>query len=246
MQKDIRKERSFRNPSFGLFVLLQIFLFIRILCIKEHTNFEEYFTVISAFLFATIHIENDTRSIATITALSLTLTADYFLVLSDPIRQLPAMVAFSITQLMYFVRILSETNKKNIAIDIIARGIVITIAETAAILLLGKKADALSIISVFYYVNLFANTAMAFLHVKKDPFFATGLFFFLCCDTIIGLTYASDVYLVYTEGSFLYHLSHSSINWGWAFYIPSQTLIALSLPFGKDASKKPHEVPASI
>lgn len=50
---------------------------------------------------------------------------------------------------------------------------------------------------------------------------------FLLCDTVIGLQVASMGYLLIPEGSWVYRLIFSGWNLAWAFYLPSQVLLAL-------------------
>lgn len=162
-------------------------------------------------------------------ALLCTLGADYFLVWLKPHRQLPAMCLFLLVQISYFLRLYrSDENKLRKKWNLILRG-----AFSLAILIvtgavLKDKTDALALISMLYYVNLLLNIVFAFAMWKKNPVFALGLFFFILCDTIIGLNVLEE-YFVIAETSVLDRIIDPGFNLAWAFYLPSQVLLTLSL-----------------
>ena len=64
-----------------------------------------YTAVVLACLFCVLFAERSKSYLFTQTALICTVCADYFLVYSEEMRQLPAMVFFSITQICYFLRL---------------------------------------------------------------------------------------------------------------------------------------------
>jgi hypothetical protein len=61
---------------------------------------------------------------------------------------------------------------------------------------------------------------------------AVGLTLFLCCDTVIGLSFLNG-YLPVGESTALHRvihwLTHPGFDPAWAFYLPSQMLLAVSL-----------------
>ncbi len=161
--------------------------------------------------------------------LACTVFADIFLVVIEPMIQLPAMIFFSGTQVCYFLRIFFETkSKKEKLIHLIIRASLIVLVQIITIIVLKEKTDALSLVSMFYYTNLILNVIFAFIHFKKSPVLAIGLLLFLLCDTIIGLDIMASSYISGTAleavNSFI-----SGANWAWIFYVPSQALIASSL-----------------
>lgn len=158
-----------------------------------------------------------------------TVFADIFLVVIEPMIQLPAMIFFSGTQICYFLRIFFETkSKKEKLIHLILRASLTVIVQIITIIVLKEKTDALSLVSMLYYTNLILNVIFAFIHFKKSPVLAIGLLLFLLCDTIIGLDIMASSYISGTAleavNSFI-----SGANWAWIFYVPSQALIASSL-----------------
>ena len=54
-----------------------------------------------------------------------------------------------------------------------------------------------------------------------------ALVLFLLCDTVIGLQVASMGYLPIGEGSWLYRVIFPGWNMAWAFYLPSQVMLAV-------------------
>ena len=161
--------------------------------------------------------------------LACTVISDVFLVVIDPMIQLPAMLFFSITQICYFLRLFFETeSKKEQKIHLISRIIAVVIVIFLTVIVLKGKTDVLSLVSMFYYTNLVVNIVFAFIHFKKSPLLAIGLLLFLLCDTIIGLDIMAQSYL---NGNALEAINSliSGTNLAWVFYIPAQALISASL-----------------
>lgn len=161
-------------------------------------------------------------------ALLFTLVADTILQFSDPIQRLPAMLFFSAAQLLYALLLLSELawgNRKK-------RLFLYAATEAAALLLtvavLREKADAVSLVSLFYYATLVVNILSAF-RARRSLTFAIGLVFFLLCDTVVGLDVMILEYIPLSPDSLFYRLTHTGINLAWLFYVPAQTLIAFSV-----------------
>ena len=93
----------------------------------------------------------------------------------------------------------------------------------------GDKTDMLSIVSIFYYANLITNIVFSFLNFKKLPIIAIGLVLFLCCDTLIGLDILVHSYFQVRTRTLLDMILYPGFDLAWAFYIPSQALLAISL-----------------
>jgi len=154
-----------------------------------------------------------------------TVGADYFLVICDPIRQLPGMVCFLTVQTLYAVFLHRQGFHR---IWLAVRLGIMALITAIAFIVLKENADALAIISVLYYANLIMNMVMAFGKFKKFPMLAVGFVLFILCDTVIGLQVASGGYLPIEEGSLLHSILFMDLNLAWLFYLPSQVLIALT------------------
>ena len=219
------KNNKSKVVAISIFFAVQtVFLSMVIITGKDY-----FLAVVLSMLFAFLSIQRSKSYIFTQIALSATVCADVFLVVIEPMIQLPAMIFFSITQICYFLRIFFET--KSILerkIHLILRISLSIVIIVVTIIVLKKNTDPLSLVSMFYYTNLALNLVFAFIHFKKSPFMAIGLLLFLFCDTIIGFNIMADGYL---SGSFVDWINNlfSKANWAWIFYVPSQTLLGASL-----------------
>lgn len=192
-------------------------------------NYYAFSSVALACVFFLLFAERSLSYFITQIALISTVCADYFLVLLPVRKQLIAMVFFSVVQIAYFLRIyLEDENRKRRIWNIASRGLLSAIAMVVTVCVLGASTDALALVSIFYYANLIINTLFAFLNFKKNAVLAAGLLLFICCDTLIGLSLL-DMYFPIPQDSSLYAIIHPGFDLAWACYLPSQTLIALSL-----------------
>ena len=188
-----------------------------------------YTAVVFACLFCVLFAEKSLSFLFTQIALLGTVGADYFLVYRSDMQQLPAMIFFSVVQIAYFLRLYFEDgNKTRRKVHLIVR-----VAISAAIILvtfavLGKSTDAVAAVSMFYYANLVLNAIFAFISFKKTPIFAIGLLLFILCDTVIGFSLI-DTYLPLAEDSVIYKIIYPGFDLAWAFYLPSQALLSVSL-----------------
>lgn len=188
-----------------------------------------YTAIILACLFCILLAEKSLSYLFTQIALACTVGADFFLVYISPMQQLPGMLFFSVTQIAYFLRLYHEDNnatRKKVHIILRVSLSAAAIIVTAAVL--GKNTDALAIVSMLYYANLVLNLAFALAAFKKNPVLAVGLLLFILCDTVIGFSFI-DAYLPIPETSFIYKIIHPGFDLAWAFYLPSQALLAVSL-----------------
>ena len=211
----------------GVFGLIEALLWIDILWGGILVNAAQYASVVLCFVFSLLFIGRSPERFLIQTGLLLTCVADFFLVVSNPIAQSPAMTSFVISQLAYCAFIVVLGGKIFNVVQLSIRAAASVAVEITAAVVLKDKFDYLAAVSTFYYVNLIINAVCAFVLFKKLPLFAIGLFLFILCDTIIGLNVAVGTYIFVDESSVIYAISHSSFNWAWAFYLPSQALIAV-------------------
>ncbi len=223
-------KKAFKLPAALLFLLTELVLGILVHTTSGRANIWVSFScVLLACLFASLFFEKSKAYFLTQLGLVCTVCADIFLVVMDPIKQLPAMLFFSVTQMCYFARLyLNHVTKKQKMIHLIARVAVTLVALVLTVAVLGENTDALSLVSLFYYANLVFNIIVAFTQLKACPALAIGLLLFLFCDTIIGLNVMADSYISGVGDNVILELINS-FNLAWVFYVPSQTLIALSL-----------------
>ena len=188
-----------------------------------------YAVVILACLFCFILADRSWSYLFTQIALIFTVCSDYYLVYLPVMRQLPAMKLFSIAQIAYFLRLITEDdNPRRRRVHIILRISLSAIAVAVAYAVLGVNADPLVPISLFYYINLILNTVFAFVSIKKNPLLAIGCLLFLLCDTVIGLPFIKT-YLPSVDMAVIDKLINPGFYLNWAFYTPSQMLLAISM-----------------
>ncbi len=192
-------------------------------------NLYSYASIILACLFCLLWVERSFDYFSTQMALVCTVGADFFLVYLPEREQLPAMLFFSAAQLLYFARIyMSDDHPLRKRWHLLSRG-ACTLAMLAVSLgVLGQRSDAVALISVFYYTQLFFNLVFACLSFKKHAWMAVGFILFLCCDTLVGLAFL-DEYFVIPADSVIYQIIHPGFDLAWACYLPSQMLLSLSL-----------------
>ena len=188
-----------------------------------------YTAVVLACLFFILFAERSLSFLFTMLALLCTVGADYFLVYSEEIQQLPAMLFFSVTQTAYFLRLYFEDKSKTRRlVHLLCRAVISLVSVAVTFGVLQSSADAVAVVSMFYYVNLILNIIFAFINFEKPGVFAIGLLLFALCDTVIGLSLI-NTYLPLSEDSFIYKLINPGFDLAWAFYLPSQALLAVSL-----------------
>lgn len=220
------------------FILISSIIFLCIECIIGvliHTSQDfipinlRYASVILACGFLIIFAEKSHSYVFTQIGLICTVGADYFLVYLADIKQLPAMLFFSVTQIAYFLRLYyADKSALRCKWHIIIRAFVSIVILIVTALVLGKSCDALALVSMFYYANLLLNLVFAFMNFENNKIFAIGILLFILCNTVIGLSFI-DAYLPINENSVIYKIIHPGFDLAWVFYLPSQALIAVSL-----------------
>lgn len=221
------------------YLMVELTLYVLIFLTKDVLNaWISYSAIILNFVMAMILFAKSKNVVLTEIGLLMTCFADLFLVILNPQIQVVAMIFFVVAQACYFLRILHNTPEKSMRLKhIIIRAVLTVLGIIATFIVLKEKTDFLAVIAVFYFINLLLNVVFAFMQSKKSALFAVGLLLFMCCDVLIGLNVASEGYLVFAENSFMAWLAEPPINLAWAFYVPAQILIVLSIVFNK--YKKP-------
>ena len=223
--------KPFKIYAIAAFLLAETVLGVLVQTVSGRANaWVSFACVVLACLFLSLFCQKSYAYLLTQLGLICTVCADVFLVVLSPMKQLPAMVFFSITQMCYFLRLyLNHTTANQKSAHLIGRGAATIVALGVTTAVLGANTDALSLVSLFYYANLVFNIIVAFTQLKSCPVLAIGLLLFLLCDTVIGLNVMANSYLSGAKDSFIYKLVSVNFNLAWLFYVPSQALIALSL-----------------
>ena len=213
-----------------IFVLVELVLAICLQTVGgREADLCRYAVVVLACLFCFLFFERKPAYFLTQLALICTVGADYFLVASLETKQLPAMLFFSVTQLAYFARLyLEDPSKRRRVVHLILRVALSVVALILTLTVLGEDADAVALVSMFYYANLILNLVFAFLDFKAQYLMAVGFLLFLLCDTVIGLSFLKN-YIALSSDLWVNSLFSMEFDLAWAFYAPSQVLLALSL-----------------
>lgn len=223
------KHKNILAGAVVLFLLVEYALAVLLQITEEPAvSYYSFALVVLCGLFCALFAEESAVYGFTQAALVTTACADYFLVLSDNVRPLPAMLFFSVTQLCYFGRLyVTDGCQKRRRVHLYLRAGVSLAALLITVLMLGGDTDALALVSMFYYANLILNVAFAFVGWRQSPLLAVGLLLFLFCDTCVGIGNLY-VYLPVNE-AVLNRVLYGYCNLAWVFYSPSQVLIALSM-----------------
>lgn len=194
----------------------------------------QYISIGLCLSFSLIFIKADKFNLFISIGLLLTLGADTFLVIIRPQNKLAGMIFFLASQIVYCgYLMLKNKNKKVNIINLSIRIVGSILISIIASLVLKDAFDALSLVSSVYIFNELVNIVFSFFTFGENKLFSIGFVLFFVCDIFIGLSVANGVYLQISS-SLASAISNGLL--AWAFYVPSQTLIALntSLRLKKD------------
>lgn len=226
-----------------LIIFSSVYLFIQAILGYLLQKQQGYFSIdlrftaiVFACLFCILFLEKTLSYLFTQLALLCTVGADYFLVYiineSNPRtekQQIPGMIFFSVAQIFYFLLLyFKDENKTRRLVHLITRAALSAIAVGVTFIVLGKNCNTLAVVSVFYYANLFLNLIFSCFFIKKNPLLAIGFLLFILCDTVIGLTLLKN-FVTVSPDAFFYKLIYPGFDLCWAFYLPSQALLSVSL-----------------
>ena len=227
-------QKLFKSPPFwitvtALYVCVQTALGIALQVSDGRViNTCQFGAIILACLCCAVLAERSREYAFTQIALVCTVCADYFLVWSQPIKQLPAMLFFLCAQTAYAARLYLLAGKTERRVQLISRVALCAAIVGVTLVVLGQNADALAIVSMLYYAQLTLNVVFAFAKFRSRAVLAIGFLLFLLCDTVIGLDLING-YLPIPPDALLYKIIRPGFNLAWVFYLPSQVLLSLSL-----------------
>lgn len=231
-----------------LFLISEAVLLTLIVIFKiPNTKYYCYLSVLLCFIIASIFVRTNKYNYIILIALFFTLMADLFLVLIEKeIYKLPAMCIFLFAQISYAIYITIQLSKAKIFVFTLFRiGLMILLVFIIWIVL-KNKIDLLSIISICYFINLVINFISICFVFKNNFFLTLGLLLFILCDITTGLIVGQGTYFNLRVGSLLYQYINLPINLIWLLYIPSQTLISLSVVFKKKYRKEKDNVSKEV
>lgn len=214
----------------SVFITLEIILGTLIQFTTDNLNIIfSYASIIIAATFPLLFMNHKNYLFIQI-GLLFTAFADLFLVVITPMLQIPAMICFTITQICYFIKLyFNQSSQKEKTIHLVIRGFFSVLIIIITFIVLKDNTDFLSVISTFYYINLLINIIYAFKQKDKSLLFPIGLLLFACCDLQVGLIVLNSSYINIENNPIINFIVDPPLNLVWLFYVPSQTLIALSI-----------------
>lgn len=226
----------------AIFIGLQLVLLALILFLPVDVNPICFITVCLGFLHAFLFFTKKKQSFFYLGGLLFTVVSDVFLVLrytytKDYTDQVIAMTTFSIAQLLYACYLFSCCeNKKINVVHAVSRVLFSACLVVLTLLVLGKNANYLAVVALFYFANLILNAVFSLVELRQHLLTSIGFIAFIFCDLFIGLDIAVGSFIQVNEGSILYILANPGFNYAWLFYVISQTLLSLGFAFYKKRS----------
>ncbi|MEQ2454979.1 lysoplasmalogenase family protein [Flavonifractor hominis] len=154
-------------------------------------------------------------------ALACTALADLFLLVLNT-HYLAGVACFCVVQLLYRARLRRRLGGRAWP-DVAVRAL-LTGAALLAVWQLGAL-NALSLLALFYFVQLAVNAAESLRLGRKGLYFSVGLILFLCCDICVGL---HNLAAFLPPDGLSGAIAFAQIGM-WLFYLPSQVLLTLSI-----------------
>ena len=200
-------------------------LFLLIYPEDELCRLFEYALVLMCFAFACGHRGEDLDGLLSLLALLCTAGADFFLVALKEEQWLPGMAVFCAAQMFWALRLLRlENGRRRIAhglVWVLTAGTLLVVA-----ILLVRRAETLLLLCAVY-ASLILTTVLFSWLTPRNFLFTLGMTLFLGCDLFVAVNNAA-LYLDMAAHPLLKSLYDIPFNMMWAFYGPSQMVLALS------------------
>ena len=185
----------------------------------------EYALVILCFAFACGHRSETLDGLLSLLALLCTAGADFFLVALKEEQWLPGLSLFCVAQLFWALRLLRmEAGRRRFVHGLtwaLTCGTLLVVAVIAV-----RGGDPVLLLSAVY-VSLLLTTVLFSWLTPRNLLFTLGMTLFLGCDLFVAANNAV-LYLDLDAFPLLKALHDIPFNMMWAFYGPSQMLLALS------------------
>ncbi len=185
----------------------------------------EYALVILCFAFACGHRSETLDGLLSLLALLCTAGADFFLVALKEEQWLPGLSLFCVAQLFWALRLLRmEAGRRRFVHGLtwaLTCGTLLVVAVIAV-----RGGDPVLLLSAVYASLLLTTVLFSWL-TPRNLLFTLGMTLFLGCDLFVA-TNNAVLYLDLDAFPLLKALHDIPFNMMWAFYGPSQMLLALS------------------
>ena len=185
----------------------------------------EYALVVLCFFYAWACRSRDLDGLLAFLALLFTAGADLFLVALRDEQWIPGMAVFCLAQLFWALRLLvMEEGRRRLTHILVWAFVCGTLLIVAVILVRGG--DALLLLCAMYASLLLTTVLFSWL-TPQNLLFTLGMTLFLGCDLFVAVNNAA-LYVDLAAYPLLKSLHDIPFNMMWAFYGPSQMLLALS------------------
>ena len=217
--------RTFGTTAFLLVGVCLCALFLFIYPTGELCRLFQYALVLMCFAYACGHRSESVDGLLSLLALLCTAGADFFLVALREEQWLPGMAVFCGAQFFWALRLaMLEDGRKRVAHGLVWAFTCGTLLIVAVILARGP--DTLLLLSAVYASCLLTTALFGWL-TPRNLLFTLGMTLFLGCDLFVAVNNAA-LYLDTSAHPLLKTLHNIPFNMMWAFYGPSQMLLALS------------------
>ena len=185
----------------------------------------EYALVVLCFAFACGHRNVGVDGFLSVLALLCTAGADFFLVALKDEQWVPGLALFCLVQFFWAVRLVRmEAGKRRLVHGLVWAGTCATLLVVAILIVRGT--DTVLLLSAVYASLLLTTVLFSWL-TPQNLRFTLGMTLFLGCDLFVAVNNAAQ-YLDLAAYPLLQTLHDVPFNMMWAFYGPSQMLLALS------------------
>ena len=161
--------------------------------------------------------------------------ADLFITLNvgvakfgDEGNKMIGMIAFILAQLFTSIYVTYGENRKCKWRKFVSTLIVFVALFIPLLILKLSDLKLLYIEALVYFAFLLTSLVFSVIKIKKNPLLPLSLLCLTMCDLIIGLGFIENMFDL-SSSSFFAFLNHFSVNLPWFFYIPSFTILALTI-----------------
>lgn len=215
-----------RQLSLIFFLIAQLYIYVTLICFNNliNTKILSFISILLCFIISIFMFCKTKDYFIMISALSLTLISDIFLIFFDSLHTI-SLFLLNIVQILYFLRtyINSETKRTNILIRIITIPICILIEYS----LLKNRMDIQSILWIVYIVNLFINILFTIKEIGINNFFPIGLLF-LFIHGILMMFLSLENYTI-VNVPFINFFLELPFDIKTMFYLPAEVILTCSI-----------------
>lgn len=206
------------------FLIAQLYIFGMIMCFNDIIS-TTVLSIVSTGLCVTLGIFMFCKRkdyYITMSALSLTLLADIFLLL---VNTTIGLFLLNIVQILYFLRTFLDSDSKKE--DLIVRSISIPIIIALCFVFLKEKTDINAILWCIYITNIFINLLFTIKEIGINNFFPIGLIFLFIHASLMMFIGLEDYIILNIP--FINYLVELPFDVKTLFYLPAQVILTCSI-----------------